>query len=63
MRWRTPKRLREGDRRTLKYFAFTPQELDDGTTIWLEFFWIEEELAVNENFDPMWHPLRKYKED
>lgn len=45
MRWKTKAktpRPNEGDKRTLEQFAWFPAELDDGHTVWLESFYVEQ---------------------
>jgi hypothetical protein len=44
MRWKTELKPNTGDRRLRQCFAFTPTETDDGYTVWLEHFWVEEEF-------------------
>jgi aminopeptidase N len=41
MRWKT-NTLQNGNRRTVKYFALLPTDLDDGYTVWLESYWASE---------------------
>lgn len=43
MRWKTELKPETGDRRLRRCFAITPTETDDGYTVWLEHFWVEEE--------------------
>ena len=41
MRWKTEK-TKSGEKRVVTYFAILPTKLDDGYTVWLEYYWVEE---------------------
>ena len=44
MKWKTEEKPQSGDKRLTQYFAFTPTDTDDGFTVWLEYYWAEEEF-------------------
>jgi hypothetical protein len=46
MRWKTNKGRKDGEKRTVQYFAFFPTHLDDGYTVWLERYWVTEQWEV-----------------
>jgi|AntAceMinimDraft_5_1070358.scaffolds.fasta_scaffold192589_3 hypothetical protein len=45
MKWKTKSKIKEGERRTRKLFAFTTTELTDGNTVLWETYWALEEFA------------------
>jgi hypothetical protein len=42
MRWKTNQNPTTGDRRLQQCFAVMPTDTDDGYTVWLEYYWVEE---------------------
>ncbi len=44
MRWKTELKPNTGDKRLTQYYAFMPTDTDDGYTVWLEYYWVEEEF-------------------
>lgn len=56
MKWKTPSRLKHGDQRVSKYFAFVPTNLSDGNTVWLECYYARERLCAN-YADPYWETI------
>lgn len=63
MKWKTPDKIRHGDKQIRKYFAFTPTELDDGYTVWLESYTVEEIWYEVETDSAMshWKSLKSYR--
>lgn len=59
MKWRTPKQTKQGDRRTVRYFALFPTRLDDGWTIMWRWYWAEEEW-YDQNGDRYWITLETW---
>jgi hypothetical protein len=41
MKWKTEK-IKSGEKQVFKNFALLPTKLDDGYTVWLEYYWAEE---------------------
>lgn len=48
MKWKTKPRLKTGDKRTAKLFAWFPKKLRNGTTIWLESYLQEQKFHEGE---------------
>ena len=46
MKWRTPHRIKESDQRRRVKFAWFPAELNNGYTVWLEFYGVLEEFRI-----------------
>jgi hypothetical protein len=44
MRWKTEQKPNTGDTRLTQYYAFLPIDTDDGYTVWLEYYWVEEQF-------------------
>ena len=64
MKWVTEKPIpRDGDKRRAEYFAWKPTKLDDGHTVWLEW-WGREETYRDESgcsdCSPKWIPGPSY---
>lgn len=64
MRWKTDNGLKNGERRKSKYFALFPTALSDGYTVWLEWYWAEEEWEVvhNDGYSTGWRTVRTWCE-
>lgn len=45
MRWKVEKLHKNGDRRVRELFAWVPVRLDDDTKIWLDWYYVLEELT------------------
>lgn len=52
MKWKSKTPPKTGDTRTFKAFALFPMELDNGTTVWLEwYFYTQRRQTINEGYD------------
>lgn len=52
MKWKSKKSPRTGDTRTFKAFALLPIWLDNGFTVWLEwYYYTQERQTINEGYD------------
>mgnify|MGYP003346217926 CR=1 FL=1 len=62
MRWKTKRIPKEGDTRERFPFAWLPTKIDD-YTVWLERYWVQEELMhVAEVDDGVVYPVKKWVE-
>lgn len=64
MQWKTPERIKHGQTDVRKYFALLPTELDDGNTVWLEFYYSEEVwIEMNAEYAMShWKSVRTYSQ-
>jgi hypothetical protein len=46
MRWKTSEQPKDGDTRIVRRYAYTPTNLDDGYTVWLESYYAVEKWRV-----------------
>jgi hypothetical protein len=49
MRWQTPKKIKNGEERIVRYFALFPTNLDDEYTVWLEYYYAVEQWQEFQN--------------
>jgi hypothetical protein len=62
MKWKTKKKYNLGEKIIIKRFALFPIKLDNGITIWLEFY---KELFVMKEFldkTPYYQKLKTYQD-
>lgn len=66
MKWLTKKWPRPNELRVRKAFAWWPQELSNGMTVWLEYYWRAERWMDVESIDgfarrwpPQWVTVAK----
>ena len=45
MKWKTKSKIKDGEQRTRKLFAFFTKELGDGNTVLWETYWALEEFS------------------
>lgn len=63
MRWFVKQPVRSEFRRIKMKFAFWPQAMDDKSTVWLEFYFVEEAWFSrdSEEYAPIgWSTIRKF---